>query len=690
MADYSELELVIQQAFNGSFLAHARRRLKEGDSITPIVSIALEPTDPRFRDPCKCGPLLCQALFSPVELRSEFIKARELSKERGLPLRIRLRIEPSAERLHGIAWETLTDPDTPFGAEEHALLGESECVFSRYLFSRDFRLPKLRNQQGTNALIVAANPAGLNEKFAPIAANAIIDVARDAMSPLKVHTLPADQPATLNALANMIETHAVDILYLACHGSRSQGEAILWLEDEQGNAARVTGETFAHCIAGLEKPPTLVVLCSCLSAGSGSAESDVLMAVGPLLASKGIPAVLAMQGNFRLNTAAKFMPTFFSQLKKHGEVDRAVAFARAEIINEPDWWMPVVFTRLDNARIWYPPGFGGDDKNQQAWDPIIDNLRDEKCTPILGSTLNEALFGSRRELARSWGETYGYPLDDHDLDDLPQVAQFLAVTRQGKFPQHEFYKSVYRFILKQHASELPDQLRQLSDAQILEKLNSIISLVGKRFRQRNPDDPHRVLAGYPLPVYITTDPSDLLIDALREEGKAPKVRLFRWNHAAEVWDKNNEKRDGRVAANKATVDAPIVLKLFGTLDVPGTLVMTEDHYFDHLAKASTSNVSLPSIIRSRLNDSALLFIGLQVDSWEFRVLFRSLLQQEGKDLRDDYQHFSVQLDPNSLLDAASARRYIEKYLQTKASLRLYWGDTETFIHELNKNYRRPS
>lgn len=132
------------------------------------------------------------------------------------------------------------------------------------------------------------------------------------------------------------------------------------------------------------------------------------------------------------------------------------------------------------------------------------------------------------------------------------------------------------------------------------------------------------------------------------------------------------------------------MKLFGTLDVPGTLVMTEDHYFDHLAKASTSNVSLPSIVRSRLNDSALLFIGLQVDSWEFRVLFRSLLQLEGKDLRDDYQHFSVQLDPNSLLDAVSARRYIEKYLQTKASLRLYWGDTETFIRELNKNYRRPS
>lgn len=78
-------------------------------------------------------------------------------------------------------------------------------------------------------------------------------------------------------------------------------------------------------------------------------------------------------------------------------------------------------------------------------------------------------------------------------------------------------------------------------------------------------------------------------------------------------------------------------------------------------------------MRARLNSSALLFVGLQAESQEFRVLFRSLLLLEGNDLQKDYEHFSVQIDPNSILDPGSARRYIEKYLQRKAKWRLYWG-----------------
>lgn len=215
-------------------------------------------------------------------------------------------------------------------------------------------------------MVAAVNPIGPSEKFVPMAAGAIIDVARNAINPLKVHTLPADQPTTLDVTANMIEMHAINILHLICHDSRSQGRIILWLEDERGNVTRVIGETLAHYIARLEKLPTLVVLCLCLGVGSGSAKSNVSMTIGPLLTSKGIPAMLAMQSDFLLNIAAKFTLTFFSQLKKHDEVDRAVVFTHIEIVNESDWWMPVVFTRLDNARIWYPPGSGGDGKNQQV------------------------------------------------------------------------------------------------------------------------------------------------------------------------------------------------------------------------------------------------------------------------------------------------------------------------------------
>lgn len=139
-----------------------------------------------------------------------------------------------------------------------------------------------------------------------------------------------------------------------CHGIVGQQGAVLWLEDEAGNAASVTGEDFAARLGALERIPSLVVLCSCQSAGAGNPARDALVALGPMLAKEGVPAVLAMQGKLSMSAATQFIPEFFRQLAEHGEVDRATASARAKIMDSPDWWIPVVFTRLNNARIWYP------------------------------------------------------------------------------------------------------------------------------------------------------------------------------------------------------------------------------------------------------------------------------------------------------------------------------------------------
>lgn len=475
-----------------------------------------------------------------------------------------------------------------------------------------------------------------------------------------------------------------------CHGIVGQQGAVLWLEDETGNAASVTGEDFAARLGALERIPSLVVLCSCQSAGAGNPARDALVALGPLLAKEGVPAVLAMQGKLSMSAATQFIPEFFRQLAEHGEVDRATASARAKIMDSPDWWIPVVFTRLNNARIWYPPGFGVSDENKDPWALIVDNITSQDSTPILGPSMNEALFGSRRELAREWGEIYHYPLGGHDVAGLPQIAQYLAVMRQDKYPRQEFYKYVYERILEKYPDDVPDRLKGLDQMEIYTSLGELVSVVGQKIRARTPLDPLRILAGYKLPVYITTDPSDLLVDALKEQGATPTVRLLRWNIHAEICDANYVSRAPASPADEGTATHPIVFKLFGDLSTPKSLVLTEDHFFDYLTKVSSAQDAIPLYVRARLNSSALLFVGLQAESWEFRVLFRSLLLLEGHDLRKNIEHFSVQIDPNSILDPGSARRYIEKYLQTKAQWRLYWGDVTTFMAELNARTQEDS
>ena len=59
---------------------------------------------------------------------------------------------------------------------------------------------------------------------------------------------------------------------------------------------------------------------------------------------------------------------------------------------------------------------------------IIADLKNSRCTPVLGSGLTDWLIGSRRDLAQKWANEYPFPMAPHWSDDLPQVTQYAAVT----------------------------------------------------------------------------------------------------------------------------------------------------------------------------------------------------------------------------------------------------------------------
>lgn len=59
------------------------------------------------------------------------------------------------------------------------------------------------------------------------------------------------------------------------------------------------------------------------------------------------------------------------------------------------------------------------------------------------------------------GEIYHYPLGGHDIEGLPQIAQYLAVTRQGAYLRKELYRYVYGRILEKYPDDVPDRLKGL-------------------------------------------------------------------------------------------------------------------------------------------------------------------------------------------------------------------------------------
>lgn len=628
------------------------------------------------------GRMLTEALFVP-NIRDAFRDALTVADQNHEPLRVRLYIGATARELHGLRWETLQNPhDLTF------LSINERVLFSRYVTAEDNRPFKLPPKKKLRALVAVANPKGLEQyKLAAINVSEEVERARKSLEGIEYVELASGGLSTLDTILDSLRD-GYDICYLVCHGSfqaREEAggvkvrESFLWLEKKDGTIDRIPGRRFVEGINQLPECPRLFILASCDSGGANSGNDivseDTLAALGPQLASAGVPAVLAMQGSIAIDTVETFMPILFRELMQQGTIDRAVAIARKSIRDKYDWWSPVLYTRLKSGRLWYTPGFVGDARGQeQMWTSMVELIETKQCTPILGLGVCEAIFGSRHELATQWAEAYQYPMAPYERDDFPRVAQYLAVDQFGAFPRNKLIQTIRLKCL----SFMSEPQRQRFKAKPLYEL---IESVSSDLRKAHSIDPYKVLAELDLPIYVTTDPTDLLVAALRERGKDPVREYSRWQPYLE--DLPTELKNDQ--EYEPSSERPLVFQLFGTFRVEESLVITEDNYLDFLIGFTKNREILPKVLRYQLVKSGLLFLGFQLEEWNFRVLLRCLASMEGRVLLQEYKHVSAQIDPEKIDDPEAARRYLEKYFQTTTAtpnVNIYWGSLENCLGEL--------
>ena len=280
-------------------------------------------------------------------------RARQEAASQRVPLRLRLFVDPSAERLHHLWWETLCHPRTG-----ECLVTNENVLFSRYLSSDSWAPVGDTPKAGLRAVVVVADPKGLDEwapggvALTPVAVDEEVARARAGLGAVPVSVLAGAGAATLDGLLTALRD-GPGILYLVCHGFLADDGPQLLLEDVDGGVDRVAGSDLLTRLRELPQLPRLAVLASCQSGGSEAGVGGVaLAALGPRLAELGVPAVVAMQGNVSMDTVATFMPTFFAELERDGQIDRAAAVARGRVRDRPDWWMPVLFMRLTSGRLW--------------------------------------------------------------------------------------------------------------------------------------------------------------------------------------------------------------------------------------------------------------------------------------------------------------------------------------------------
>jgi hypothetical protein len=302
------------------------------------------------------GEALTAMLFKEPEIREAWARIEGYAAAgMGTVLRLRLRIDNSAELLHHLRWELLRDP-----FKKGSLCKSQSVIFSRYLDAADLTPVHVPVVTQLRALALVASP---------------VDLIAYTLTPLDIPTEVARLSQMLEPIPHQILSRAAGtseatrdtlfsalaegfhILYLVCHGtvqgSGSARRAYLWLENSAGQSDRMSGDDLVAYIATLPlaQRPLLIVLMSCYSSG-GDAQEEFLAAIGPQLAKFGVGAVVGVYGQIQIAAVEQLMPYFFQALRKDGVVDRALAQARSMLSDDLEWWKPILFMRLPDGRLW--------------------------------------------------------------------------------------------------------------------------------------------------------------------------------------------------------------------------------------------------------------------------------------------------------------------------------------------------
>jgi SIR2-like protein len=274
----------------------------------------------------------------------------------------------------------------------------------------------------------------------------------------------------------------------------------------------------------------------------------------------------------------------------------------------------------------------------RVWDVLIKRIRDGRCTPFLGAGASFPALPLGSVIAREWAQEHHYPLDNPS--NLVEVAQFLAVKYDPLFPKEK----------------------------ILRRFEGVAA---PNFN--DSDEPHGVLADFPLPIYLTTNYDDFMVQALRSRYRDARRELCRWN------DLIKDRQSVFDSDFTPTVANPVVFHLHGHT-VPESLVLTEDDYLSFLANIVREPNLLPAPIQEALYLSTCLFIGYKLADWNFRVIFQGL----GPRLR---QVLSVVVlrPPDDSEVALNQREYLDRYYGAM-DLKVYWGTAREFCSELRQRW----
>src|SRR4051812_17672045 len=284
------------------------------------------------------------------------------------------------------------------------------------------------------------------------------------------------------------------------------------------------------------------------------------------------------------------------------------------------------------------------------WKRLLRRIQSGKCTPLLGAGACYGALPLGADVAEELAKRYDYPFPDRDL---VRVAQYAAIQSDPNAPKEDVVE--------------------------------ILQAAGPPKYTQPPQfgadgEPHGVLANLPLPIYITTNYDDFMVRALKWKQKDARREICRWQDVLEHVPSVFEQEPNY----KPTPANPLVFHLHGAMDVPESLVLTEDDYLSFLARMASKQDLLPDVVQQAFAATTFVFIGYRMGDWNFRVLFQALRAR---------QQFSsiivmkpLEQSETSETNRAAQHAYFEEYFAA-LEMKIFWGTAREFGAQLQERWQ---
>jgi hypothetical protein len=320
--------LVDVEATTGPATAFSSLKTGDPDFLELYGNVLAAAADYDSRE--KFGRRLFKEVFVEA-VRDRWVDCRARAETAGRRLRLRLRIEDP--ELAVLPWELLYDDDF--------LSASGDVYVSRYLPVSEPR-PSVINGKA-KVLVIVENPPNqpVQDELLERLNTSLSGLAEQFAAPMVL-----TNPDVAGINAEMLKGY--DVVHYVGHGKK---DAMLitaggeWVEkDAREFAALFSGHSSVR----------LVILNVC--GGGPTTTFGLISGIGPLLAARRIPAVIAMQYNTVLQTtAADFNHSFYAALAQSRPVDTCVNSARqalrAKNQSTRDWSTPVLYMCTRTGRV---------------------------------------------------------------------------------------------------------------------------------------------------------------------------------------------------------------------------------------------------------------------------------------------------------------------------------------------------